>query len=66
MGMAAVQAMFMSRSWSATKVRGLSASPEGGGLLRGGVGAGRMASAVLSSGSRAAGGGWSRLRLGDG
>lgn len=62
-GMVAVQARFMSRSWAATAVRGLSASLDGGGLLRGGVWAARMASAVFSSGT---GGGWSRLRLGDG
>lgn len=61
----------MSRSWSATAFRGLSPPGEGPGLPRAaggagidiGAGAGRSARAVLSKGI---GGGWSRLRLGEG
>jgi hypothetical protein len=60
MGMAA---MVMPCSWFATAFRGLSAPDEGAGLPRGGVAAGRRAKAVLSSGI---GGGWSRLRFGEG
>ena len=58
---AALAAMLMPRSWSATAFRGLSGAEGGGGLPRGGGVAGRRA--VFSSGT---GGGWSRLRLGDG
>ena len=63
MGMAVMVARVMPRSWSATAFRGLSGPDEGLWSLRRGVDAGRRARAVLSSG---AGGGWSRLRFGDG
>ena len=64
MGMAAVAMRVIPLSWSATAFLGLSA---GAGLSRGGVAAGRMASAVLSSGICICWGcTWSRLRLGEG
>lgn len=66
-GIAASAVSVMSRSWSATAFRGLSPPDEGTGLPRAGIAigaaAGRRARAVLSKGM---GGGWSRLRLGDG
>jgi hypothetical protein len=61
MGIAALAAILMPRIWSATAFRGLSGAEGGGGLPRGGGVAGCRV--VFSSGT---GGGWSRLRLGDG
>jgi len=64
MGMAAMVVRAIPRSWSATAFRGLSGPDEGLWSLRCcGLEAGRRARAVLSSG---AGGGWSRLRFGEG
>lgn len=60
MGIAEIAVNVMPRSWSATAFRGLS-PPEGTELCRGDGDAGRKA--VFSSGI---GGGWSRLRFGDG
>lgn len=64
MGMAAVAMRVIPLSWSATAFLGLSGPVDGAGLSRrGGVWAGRMAKAVLSSGICW---GWSRLRFGEG